>query len=143
MAKGILSWHWCAHCWSIIFNGPSPPKENPASAHTARAQAPPLPSGARGGGGGGLVYGSRKNESGPILAHLLSFSTHYPPACTIPNIEPLSSKGRVNYWCLEAAPIVCPFPLPVPTPWPSLPISQPESLILYTPEIMQKSILIR
>ncbi len=27
------------------FNGPSPPKENPASAHTARAPAPPLPSG--------------------------------------------------------------------------------------------------
>jgi hypothetical protein len=42
------------------FNGPSPPKENPASAHTARAPAPPLPS-----GGGGLVYGRRKNESGP------------------------------------------------------------------------------
>ncbi len=43
------------------FNGPSPPKENPESAYTARAQAPPLPS----GGGGVLVYGRRKNESGP------------------------------------------------------------------------------
>jgi hypothetical protein len=32
------------------FNGPSPPKENPVSAHTARAPAgPPLPSGGRGG----------------------------------------------------------------------------------------------
>ncbi len=35
--------------YSRNFNGPSPPKENPASAHTARAPAPPLPS-----GGGGL-----------------------------------------------------------------------------------------
>jgi hypothetical protein len=39
--RGLVPWY---------FNGPSPAKENPASAHTARAPAPPLPS-----GGGGLV----------------------------------------------------------------------------------------
>ncbi len=43
------------------FQWTKPPKENPASAHTARAPAPPLPSGR----GLGLVYGRRKNESGP------------------------------------------------------------------------------
>ncbi len=42
-------------CKHINFNGPSPPKENPASAHTARAPALPLPS----GGGGANTYTSK------------------------------------------------------------------------------------
>ncbi len=40
------------------FNGPSPPKENPASAHTARAPAPPLPS----GGGGSSLWPQKEWE---------------------------------------------------------------------------------
>ncbi len=46
---------------NAYFNGPSLPQGNAASASTTREQAPNLPS----GDGGGLVYGGRRDGSGP------------------------------------------------------------------------------
>ncbi len=43
--------YYMNYMYYMYFNWPSPPKENPASAHTARAPPPPLP-----WGGGHVLY---------------------------------------------------------------------------------------